>query len=82
MRMKGRPRLMWSGYDGKQPERSGQAGRGALVKLSNMPAPPRFFVAGPDALDAVRPVMEARLKDMQEHEDLSKVVIRRGRLTP
>jgi hypothetical protein len=64
----------WSGYDGKQPNDPDKLGD-ALVKLANMPAPPRFFVAGPDALDAVRPVMEARLKDMEEHEDLSRAMV-------
>ena len=66
----GSAEAMWSGYDGKQPNDPEKLGE-ALVKLSNMLAPPRFFAAGPDALGAVRPVMEARLKDMQEHEDLS-----------
>lgn len=64
---------MWSGYDGKQPNDPDKLGE-ALVKLSNMAAPPHFFAAGPDALDAVRPVMEARLKDMREHEELSKAM--------
>lgn len=53
---------MWSGYVGKQPNDPDKLGE-ALVKLSNMAAPPRFFVAGPDALDAIGPVMEARLKE-------------------
>lgn len=70
----GSAEAMWSGYDGKQPNDPDKLGE-ALVKLSNMPAPPRFFIAGPDALDAVRLVMEARLKDMQEYEDLSKAMV-------
>src|SRR5579871_3773620 len=65
---------MWSGYDGKQPNDPDKLGE-ALVKISTMTAPPRFFVAGPDALDAVRSVMEARLNDMREHEDLSKAMV-------
>jgi len=65
---------MWSGYDGKQPNDPDKLGE-ALVKLSNIAAPPQFFAAGPDALDAVRPVMEARLKEMQEHEELSKAMV-------
>jgi NAD(P)-dependent dehydrogenase (short-subunit alcohol dehydrogenase family) len=70
----GSAEAMWSGYDGKQPNDPEKLGE-ALVKLSNMLAPPRFFAAGPDALGAVRPVMEARLKDMQEHEDLSNAMV-------
>jgi NAD(P)-dependent dehydrogenase (short-subunit alcohol dehydrogenase family) len=70
----GSAEAMWSGYDGKQPNDPEKLGE-ALVKLSNMIAPPRFFAAGPDALGAVRPVMEARLKDMQEHEDLSNAMV-------
>jgi NAD(P)-dependent dehydrogenase (short-subunit alcohol dehydrogenase family) len=65
---------MWSGYDGKQPNDPDKLGE-ALVKISNMAAPPRFFAAGPDALDVIRPVMEARLKDMREHEALSKAMV-------
>jgi NAD(P)-dependent dehydrogenase (short-subunit alcohol dehydrogenase family) len=70
----GTAETMWSGFDGKQPNDPDKLGE-ALLKLSNMPAPPRFFVAGLDALDAVRPVMEARLTDMQAHEDLSKAMV-------
>jgi NAD(P)-dependent dehydrogenase (short-subunit alcohol dehydrogenase family) len=65
---------MWSGYDGKQPNDPDKLGE-ALVKLSRMTAPPRFFAAGPDALDVIRPVMEARLNDMREHEALSKAMV-------
>ena len=70
----GSAEAMWSGYDGKQPNDPDKLGE-ALVKLSNMPTPPRFFVAGLDALDVIRPVMEARLKDMREHEALSKAMV-------
>ena len=70
----GSAEAMWSGYDGQQPNDPDKLGE-ALVKLSNMTTPPLFFAAGPDALDAVRPVMEARLKDMREHEALSKAMV-------
>src|SRR5580692_1944035 len=70
----GSAEAMWSGYDGKQPNDPDKLGD-ALVKLSSMPTPPRFFAAGPDALDVIRPVMEARLKDMREHEALSKAMV-------
>jgi len=70
----GSAEAMWSGYDGKQPNDPDKLGE-ALVKLSDMPTPPRFFAAGPDALDVIRPVMEARLKDMRDHEPLSKAMV-------
>jgi hypothetical protein len=75
MPMKGRPRLCGPDYDGKQPNDPDKLGE-ALVKLRDMPMPPRFFAAGPDALDAIRPVLEARLDDMQKHEALSKAMVR------
>jgi NAD(P)-dependent dehydrogenase (short-subunit alcohol dehydrogenase family) len=61
---------MWSAYDGAQPNDPDKLGE-ALVELSRLTTPPQFFAAGPDALEAVRPVMEARLKDMRDHEALS-----------
>ena len=64
---------MWSSYDGKQPNDPDKLGE-ALVELSKLAKPPQFFAAGPDALDAVRPVMEARLKDMRDHEALSSAM--------
>jgi len=64
---------MWPGYDGKQPIDPDKLGE-ALVALSKLATPPQFFVAGPDALDAVRPIMEARLKDMQTYEKLSEAM--------
>ena len=64
---------MWSAYDGKQPNDPDKLGE-ALVELSNLKTPPQFFAAGPDALDKIRPVMEARLKDMQAHEQLTKAM--------
>ncbi|MDN7181367.1 SDR family oxidoreductase [Caballeronia sp. SEWSISQ10-4 2] len=62
---------MWSPYAGKQPgdpEKLGQV----LVKLADMEIPPRMFVAGSDAIAAVAPVVEARLKAVYALEELSK----------
>ena len=70
----GSAEAIWSAYDGKQPNDPDKLGE-ALVKLSDMTTPPRFFAAGPDALDVIRPVMEARLKDMRDHEPLSKAMV-------
>jgi NAD(P)-dependent dehydrogenase (short-subunit alcohol dehydrogenase family) len=61
---------MWSPYAGKQPgdpEKLGQV----LVKLADMGIPPRMFVAGSDAIAAVAPAVEARLKAVYALEELS-----------
>jgi NAD(P)-dependent dehydrogenase (short-subunit alcohol dehydrogenase family) len=62
---------MWSPYAGRQPgdpEKLGQV----LVKLAGMEIPPRVFVAGSDAVAAVAPAVEARLKAVHALEELSK----------
>jgi len=62
---------MWSPYAGRQPgdpEKLGQV----LVKLAGMEIPPRVFVAGSDAIAAVAPAVEARLKAVHALEELSK----------
>jgi len=41
------------------------------VKLASMATPPRVFVAGSDAIAAVAPAVEARLKAVHALEDLS-----------
>jgi NAD(P)-dependent dehydrogenase (short-subunit alcohol dehydrogenase family) len=61
---------MWSPYAGKQPgdpEKLGQV----LVKLADMEIPPRLFLAGSDAIAAVAPAVEARLKAVHALADLS-----------
>ncbi len=62
---------MWSPYAGTQPNDPAKLG-GALVKIANMQNPPKVFVAGSDALDTITPAVEARLQEMQAHEELSK----------
>jgi NAD(P)-dependent dehydrogenase (short-subunit alcohol dehydrogenase family) len=62
---------MWAPYAGRQPgdpEKLGQV----LVKLAGMETPPRVFVAGSDAIAAVAPTVEARLKAVNAFEELSK----------
>jgi NAD(P)-dependent dehydrogenase (short-subunit alcohol dehydrogenase family) len=62
---------MWSPYAGQQPgdpEKLGQV----LVKLAGMDTPPRVFLAGSDAMAAVAPAVEARLKAVHAFEELSK----------
>jgi NAD(P)-dependent dehydrogenase (short-subunit alcohol dehydrogenase family) len=67
----GTAEAMWSPYDGKQtgsPDKLGDA----LVELTRMANPPQVFVGGSDGLAMVTPAIEARLKDMSNHEALSR----------
>jgi NAD(P)-dependent dehydrogenase (short-subunit alcohol dehydrogenase family) len=67
----GSAEAMWSPYDGKQtgsPDKLGDV----LVELTRMANPPQVFVGGSDGLAMVVPAVEARLKDMREHDALSR----------
>ena len=67
----GSAEAMWSPYDGKQtgsPDKLGDA----LIELTRMANPPQVFVGGSDGLAMVIPAVEARLKDMHDHEALSR----------
>jgi NAD(P)-dependent dehydrogenase (short-subunit alcohol dehydrogenase family) len=67
----GTAEAMWSPYNGKQtgsPDKLGDA----LVELARMANPPQVFVGGSDGLAMVTPAVEARLKDMRDHEALSR----------
>ena len=67
----GSTEAMWSPYHGKQqgdPVRLGDA----LVKIGGMENPPRLFAAGSDALAAIAPAIEERLKVTRAYEELSK----------
>jgi NAD(P)-dependent dehydrogenase (short-subunit alcohol dehydrogenase family) len=61
----------WSSYHGQQPDDPAALGE-ALVQIANMEHPPPVFAAGSDALDAITPVVEARLAELRAHADLSK----------
>ena len=61
---------MWSPYAGTQPGDPDKLGH-VLVKLAGMASPPRLFVAGSDAIAAVTPSVEARLKATHALADLS-----------
>jgi NAD(P)-dependent dehydrogenase (short-subunit alcohol dehydrogenase family) len=67
----GPPERLWSPYHGTQLGDSDRLGA-ALLKVVAMPNPPKFFVAGSDSLAMIMPGIEARLRDMRTHEDLSK----------
>jgi NAD(P)-dependent dehydrogenase (short-subunit alcohol dehydrogenase family) len=62
---------MWSKYSGRQPNDPVKLGQ-IIVEISCMEKPLKLFVAGPDALELVTPVIEERLKTMQENAELSK----------
>ena len=69
----------WSVYDGQQPNDPAALGE-ALVQIADMEHPPKVFAAGGDALDAITPVVEARLAELRAHADLSKAA--GGAFTP
>jgi NAD(P)-dependent dehydrogenase (short-subunit alcohol dehydrogenase family) len=62
---------MWSKYSGAQPNDPAKLGE-IIVKIARMEKPLKLFVAGPDALELVTPVIEERLRSMQENTELSK----------
>lgn len=67
----GKPKDVWAGYNGTQqgdPDKLGEA----LVKIAGMTNPPKQFYAGSDAVAGIRPALEARLQEINEHEALSK----------
>ena len=61
---------MWSPYAGTQPGDPDKLGQ-VLVKLAGMETPPRLFVAGGDAIAAVVPALETRLKATHTFAELS-----------
>jgi NAD(P)-dependent dehydrogenase (short-subunit alcohol dehydrogenase family) len=69
----------WAVYDGQQPNDPAALGE-ALVQIAEMEHPPKVFAAGGDALDAITPVVEARLAELRAHADLSKAA--GGTFTP
>jgi NAD(P)-dependent dehydrogenase (short-subunit alcohol dehydrogenase family) len=61
----------WSAYDGTQQGDPAKLGE-ALIQIAGMKAPPKQFYAGSDALAVIRPALEARLREIKDHEELSK----------
>jgi len=62
---------MWSHYQGTQPGDPAKLGD-ALVKIAAMQNPPKVFIAGSDALTAITPVIEERLREARANKMLSK----------
>jgi NAD(P)-dependent dehydrogenase (short-subunit alcohol dehydrogenase family) len=61
----------WSAYKGTQqgdPEKLGEV----LVELAGRTNPPRQFHAGSDALAVIQPALAARLREIQDNEELSR----------
>ncbi|QEE29615.1 SDR family oxidoreductase [Terriglobus albidus] len=61
---------MWSPYNGAQPGNPTKLGE-ALVQIAAMDNPPKLFVAGSDALQAITPAVEERLRAMMDNTGLS-----------
>ena len=62
---------MWSKYSGAQPNDPAKLGE-IIVTIARMDKPLKLFVAGSDALELVTPVIEERLRLMQENAEMSK----------
>lgn len=63
--------LAWEVCNHRQPGDPAKLGA-ALVKIADMESPPKQFLAASDSIVMVKPVLEARLKEIQDHADLSK----------
>ncbi|MBW4463445.1 MAG: SDR family NAD(P)-dependent oxidoreductase [Nodosilinea sp. WJT8-NPBG4] len=61
----------WAAYNGTQQGDPAKLGD-ALVKIAEMENPPKQFYAGSDAIAMIRPALEARLQEINDHEVLSK----------
>jgi NAD(P)-dependent dehydrogenase (short-subunit alcohol dehydrogenase family) len=61
----------WGAYHHKQQGDPAKLGK-VLLELAAMEKPPRQFLAGSDAVAAYQPALEARLKEIRIHTELSK----------
>lgn len=63
----------WKQYarDGKQNGNPAALGE-VMVKLAAMDNPPKQFMAGADAIEAVEPVLQGRLAEIEANKHLSK----------
>jgi hypothetical protein len=60
----------WRAYHHTQSGDPAKLGK-VLVQLAGMDAPPKQFFAGSDAIGAITADLEARLREVQAHKDLS-----------
>ncbi|MEP0908776.1 SDR family NAD(P)-dependent oxidoreductase [Leptolyngbya subtilissima ST-M1] len=61
----------WAAYNGTQQGDPAKLGD-ALVKIAEMENPPKQFYAGSDAVAMIKPALNARLREIKDHEALSK----------
>jgi NAD(P)-dependent dehydrogenase (short-subunit alcohol dehydrogenase family) len=67
----GSTEALWSPYHGQQQGDPAKLGE-ALVKIAGMESPPRLFAAGSDALAAIVPAIEERLRETRANQELSR----------
>jgi len=60
----------WQAYHHKQPGDPAKLGQ-VLLQLAKMVAPPKQLFAGSDAVNAITADLEARLREVRAHKDLS-----------
>jgi NAD(P)-dependent dehydrogenase (short-subunit alcohol dehydrogenase family) len=63
-------KAQWQRYHRNQPGDPAKLGK-AIVELAGMASPPRQFFAGSDAVSGITADLEARLRDVHAHKDLS-----------
>jgi NAD(P)-dependent dehydrogenase (short-subunit alcohol dehydrogenase family) len=63
-------KTQWQGYHRNQSGDPAKLGK-AIVELAGMASPPKQFFAGSDAVSGITADLEARLRDVQAHKDLS-----------
>ena len=63
-------KVAWEVYHRKQPDDPAKLGT-TLVKVADMEAPPKQFLAGSEALAMVTPVLEVHLQEIRAYADLS-----------
>jgi NAD(P)-dependent dehydrogenase (short-subunit alcohol dehydrogenase family) len=66
----GSARNTWAAYDGTQQGDPAKLGK-VLVQIAGMETPLKLFVAGSDAIEAITPTVEDRLRTMRENAKLS-----------
>ena len=63
-------KTQWQNYHRNQSGDPAKLGK-AIVELAGMASPPKQFFAGSDAVGGITADLEARLRDVQAHKDLS-----------
>lgn len=66
----GKTSEIWAAYDGTQQGDPAKLGK-VLLQIANMENPLKLFVAGSDAIEAITPAVEERLRLMKDNAELS-----------